>query len=212
MGIEQYIYEKIGSPQFPVEGKVSSQLVSGKKVSWITEDKAGAKNISLSGKKRLRILLKGSRDLLPVEMYLGGADITSEYGPDSEHDGLTKLFDGEYHVICYSLIGKISKDTELGAVFEKLDDMYDRTVGKPLIILLLGSEIEYKEGGEEARLSAETYREVNPVLTEFAHDHRRMRVINVTDFIHSQDDFKDEDVPDEEGVVLPPRPPKREKK
>ena len=29
---------------------------------------------------------------------------------------------------------------------------------------------------------------------------------------HSQDDFKDEDVPDEEGVVLPPRPPKREKK
>ncbi|MBP3742844.1 MAG: AAA family ATPase [Treponema sp.] len=28
---------------------------------------------------------------------------------------------------------------------------------------------------------------------------------------HSQDDFKDEDVPDEEGVVLPPRPPKREK-
>ena len=29
---------------------------------------------------------------------------------------------------------------------------------------------------------------------------------------HSQDNFKDEDVPDEEGVVLPPRPPKREKK
>ncbi len=28
---------------------------------------------------------------------------------------------------------------------------------------------------------------------------------------HLQDDFKDEDVPDEEGVVLPPRPPKREK-
>nr|MCR4580174.1 AAA family ATPase [Treponema sp.] len=28
---------------------------------------------------------------------------------------------------------------------------------------------------------------------------------------HSQDDFTDEDVPDEEGVVLPPRPPKREK-
>ena len=26
---------------------------------------------------------------------------------------------------------------------------------------------------------------------------------------HNQDDFKDEDVPDEEGVVLPPRPPKR---
>ena len=25
----------------------------------------------------------------------------------------------------------------------------------------------------------------------------------------NQDDFKDEDVPDEEGVVLPPRPPKR---
>ena len=192
MGIEQYIYEKIGSPQFPVEGKVSSQLVPGKKVSWITEDKASARNISLSGKKRLRILLKGSRDLLPVEMYLGGADITSEYGPDSEHDGLTKLFDGEYQVICYSLIGEITKDTDLGAAFEKLDDMYDRTVGKPLIILLLGSETEYKEGGEEARLSAEAYREVNPVLTEFAQDHRRMRVINVTDFIHSQDDFKEE--------------------
>ena len=28
---------------------------------------------------------------------------------------------------------------------------------------------------------------------------------------HNQDDFKEEDVPDEEGVVLPPRPPKREK-
>jgi chromosome segregation protein len=28
---------------------------------------------------------------------------------------------------------------------------------------------------------------------------------------HNQDDFKEEDVPDEEGVVLPPRPPKRDK-
>ena len=28
---------------------------------------------------------------------------------------------------------------------------------------------------------------------------------------HNQDNFVDEDVPDEEGVVLPPRPPKRDK-
>ena len=36
----------------------------------------------------------------------------------------------------------------------------------------------------------ESNRFYNPIIQEFAEDHERMHVINITDFIHSQNDFE----------------------
>lgn len=164
-------------------------------------------------------------------------------------DFTTKLFEEEYHVICFSMLSDLvqglykRKDKEeyiaftnknhvltdgnnkdgfingtlngnqypftsevidefasnweyvgiipIELLFRNLDYIYDHVKGKPIIILILGSEIDYEGFSDEFGGLAEIYREYNPAITEFALDHDRMKVINITDFIHSQDDFID---------------------
>jgi hypothetical protein len=81
--------------------------------------------------------------------------------------------------------------TPIDMVFRNLDYIYDNVKGKPIIILLLGSETDYEGYSEEFDGLSEYYREFNPLIQEFAEDHERIRLINVTDFIRSQDDFID---------------------
>jgi hypothetical protein len=167
----------------------------------------------------------------------------------TEGDFSTKLFEEEYHVICYSMLSDLvaglykrkdkeeyiafsnknqvltdpaNKDgfingtlsghmykftdevvskfaneweyvgiTPIDILFRNLDYIYENVKGKPLFILLLGSEIDYEGQSDEFNGIGDIYREYNPALTEFALDHDRMKVINITDFIHSQDDFID---------------------
>ena len=74
---------------------------------------------------------------------------------------------------------------------ENLDYIYDHVKGRPEIILMLGSEIQY-EGEQSVGYAGlvDIYRAYNPILQEFAEDHERMHTINITDFIHSQNDFE----------------------
>lgn len=286
MGIEQYVYNKLGCPDFEVKTPVSVELKKDSDISWITEDEDTEIKASAAEKGRVRILLKGPCDMDSIEPYLAGGSVTSEFNYvndkgfvttgqnhsmhiwESAHmsadeiadmiadapfitqgDFATKIFDEEYHVICYSLLGdlaaalyknkdkeqyisfasvnhdltdpemaekfisgeiqnhgfpfteeiieKFSDDweyvgiTPVDLLLRNLDYMYDHVKGKPIIILLLGSEIDFEGYNEEFDGLAEIYRQVNPIITEFAEDHDRMRIINVTDFIHSQDDFED---------------------
>ena len=95
------------------------------------------------------------------------------------------------------IIDRFSKEWEFAGItpidllFRNLDYIYDNVKGNPIIILMLGSEIDYSGKEEEFAGSAETNRQINPVITEFAEDHDRMRVINATDFVNSQDDYRD---------------------
>ena len=81
--------------------------------------------------------------------------------------------------------------TPLDMLLRNLDYIYDHVKGKPIIILILGSEIDYEGESEEFAGLADVYREMNPIIQEFVDDHERMRTINITDFITSQEDFAD---------------------
>lgn len=286
MGIEQYIYNLLGCPEFEIKAPVSVALEKNKVIDYITEEENKKITEDSSKKGKVRILLKGPCDLDSIEPYLSGASITSEFNyindkgfittgqnhsmhiwqsanlPQediekiiadvpfiTEGDFLTKLFDEEYHVICFSMLtdlveglykrknkdeyiafaninqiltlpenkeGFISGElqnhgfqfteelldrfsnewefignTPIELLFRNLDYIYDHVKGKPLFILLLGSEVDYEGSSAEFDGLGEVYREFNPVLEEFAADHERMKVINITKYINSQDDYVD---------------------
>jgi FkbH-like protein len=276
MGVEQYIYNRLGCPDFNVEGKVSSKLEKNKLVPWIQEN-TGEEIISDSIiSSRVKVLLKGPCDLDQIAPYLSGGNITTEFNyvnefgfittgqNHSEHiwecrhmtseeieemikdvpfitdgDFKTKIFDEEYKVICYSLLqdvvaglyknkrtgkyisfgnskfpltdvkymeGYLSKQiigndfnfseeiidkfaadwefvgsTSIDMLFRNLDYIYENVKGKPVIILLLGSEVDYEGEDIEFGGFSEIYRQINPAIEEFAIDHDRIRVINMTE-------------------------------
>ncbi|WP_024866241.1 DUF6492 family protein [Butyrivibrio sp. FCS014] len=286
MGIEQFVYNRLGCPEFEVKGDVAVELKKDVSVDWITEDKELEQSDENKSGNRVRILMKGPCDMDSIEPYLAGAAITSEFNfvnnegfvtagqNHSMHiwesanlspseirevvdnvpfmtpeDFKTKLFEKEYNVICYSLLpdcqaglykkkGKelyisfssrntpvtdpenkagfisgekpghafpfteqiiddFAKDwefvgvTPLELIFRNLDYIYDHVKGKPIIILLLGSEVDFEGDNEEFNGLSEYHREFNPIIQEFAEDHDRMKVINMTDFVHSQEDYID---------------------
>jgi len=288
MGVEQYVYNRMGCPDFEVALPVASQLEKDKSIDWIKEDteitavkKSDKKNGNLK-----RILLKGPCDLSAIEQYLIGGSITSEFNfvnnkgyvttgqnhsvhifegsvlTEEEIDQIladapfliredfeTLLFKNEYNVVCYSLLPDCHaglyqhKETGLYASFgsvnfdltdEKnregyidgsipnhfypfteeilkhfadkweyvgttpddvllynLEYMYDNIPGRPIIVLLLGSETEYEGVNEEFADHADRHKHVNALVREFAADKSRIRLINLTDFVKSQSDYED---------------------
>ncbi|SFB95256.1 HAD-IIIC family phosphatase [Butyrivibrio sp. YAB3001] len=284
MGIEQFIYNKLGCPEFEVKDQVSSKLEKDKAVLWIKEDETSEITSDSEKAKRVRILMKGPCDLDSLAPYIKGGSITSEFNYvndkgivvagqnhsmhiwESAHlseneinailddvpfiqkgDFETKLFTEEYHVICFStmqdlgaglykhkktgnyisfsgisrpltdlanaedyMAGRLQNHsflfdrktietfaeswefvgvTPIDLLLRNLDYMYENAKGKPVFILLLGSEIDYEGDDPWYDGIVENYRFYNPILREFAEDHDRMRVINISDFIKSQSDF-----------------------
>lgn len=84
----------------------------------------------------------------------------------------------------------------VGATSEKdllrnLEDIYQNVKGKPIIVLLLGSEIAYEgENGEFAN-HEKHHQKMNTVVKNFAKDKERIVLIETTDYIHSQMDYED---------------------
>jgi hypothetical protein len=76
-------------------------------------------------------------------------------------------------------------------IVRNLEYMYENAPGKPEWILLLGSETEYEGDNAEFANHAQRHRQVNRCVTEFARGKDRIKLINCTDFIHSQDDYED---------------------
>lgn len=76
MGIEQYIYEKIGFPEMTVDGSVSAQV--GKDcphVTWINRDNGTAPQKSAEIKKDFRVLMKGPCDLLQIFSFIKNEEL-----------------------------------------------------------------------------------------------------------------------------------------
>ncbi len=286
MGIEQYIYNRLGCPDFKIKEPVASRLTPWADVAWIRENKGGAVTEDRIKNSRVRILLKGPCDMSAIEPYLSGANITTEFNfindkgfvttgqNHTEHiiesaklsadeiddilreapfiikgDFETNIFSHNYHIICLSLLQDLASglyrnkrtgnyisfssrnydltdanntnrfinkeiqghdysftseiisdfsdrwefvgNTPIEMLLENLDYIYENVQGKPLFILLLGSEVDCKHNTEEFAGMCEIYKEINPVIKAFAEDHERIKVIDPTEFIHSQADFED---------------------
>lgn len=76
-------------------------------------------------------------------------------------------------------------------LIRNLKYIYDNAPGNPIFILFLGSEIEYEGENAEFANHAGRHKEINELVKNFAEDKERIRIINMTDFIKSQDDYED---------------------
>ncbi|MBR0093527.1 MAG: glycosyltransferase, partial [Lachnospiraceae bacterium] len=67
MGVEQYVYERLGFPALEVQGEIASPLIREKKVRWITEEdaalKSGQDSAAVTGEAEGDIFIKGPCDM-----------------------------------------------------------------------------------------------------------------------------------------------------
>jgi len=94
MGVEQWLYERLGRPELTVVGDVASSLDDPAVVDWISSDtgaspaEAGSAGRDAAGADRTgRILIVGGCDLSNTADFLGG-DIVTEFA----HPGATGAF------------------------------------------------------------------------------------------------------------------------
>ena len=181
-------------------GWIANEL--GIKQSIYTRIKNNASSPHAKRSNKIRILIKGDSNLTSIENYLIGGNITSEYNDCREKnlciegDSLPSLmFTSKYHIIIYSLLQydyaswESDGDGCLAKLFNTLDDLYDGAPGNPTVILLLGSEKYYDTSNTLSCKLAELNAEINPIVSDYAAAHDRIRVINVSEFIAGSDDF-----------------------
>ena len=108
MGVEQYVYKKLGCPHIDVVGDIATEL-SDREVSWISEENARTENLQcvndLSQERNVSaILLKGPCDMSAIPALLGGVKIDTEFNyprPDgvivAGHNHTVHIVEGMKH-------------------------------------------------------------------------------------------------------------------
>jgi|GEM_PF-232639 len=81
--------------------------------------------------------------------------------------------------------------TSIEQLLHNLQFIYDNVKGAPEIILLLGSEIPFEGVSEEFAEHEVYHREVNEAVRRFAAEYDRVKLIEITDYIESQEDYVD---------------------
>lgn len=76
-------------------------------------------------------------------------------------------------------------------LIRNLEYMYSHCLGEPMFILLLGSEMEYEGENAEFANHAQIHKKMNDLVKRFAADKERVRLIEMTRFIHTQEDYED---------------------
>jgi FkbH-like protein len=118
MGVEQWLYARLGEPQIEVLGEVASSLQPARAVDWITlEDESAAAAPLARGRAAAassRILLKGGCDLFMLNGFLGGAIKTEFTYPSATG--------AEVHSDHTEILRRSSRATitEFGAIVDRL--------------------------------------------------------------------------------------------
>jgi FkbH-like protein len=87
MGVEQWLYERLGEPEIAIVGDVASPLSRDRPVDWIALADPASAGAAAADERRAarssRILLKGGCDLFLLNGFLGGAIKTEFTYPSS---------------------------------------------------------------------------------------------------------------------------------
>jgi FkbH-like protein len=133
MGVEQWVYDRIGHPALEVVGEVVSSL--GGQVDWITEDVTGFDEEAGDGPAKSpsanpddgRVLMVGGCDLIAVAQFLGGNIET-----DFTRNGLTgALIHSEHTDLLRQAAAGVTEDQL--AVVDRLPFL-DRKVFEPAVL------------------------------------------------------------------------------
>jgi FkbH-like protein len=105
MGIEQYVYDKLGCPAINVSGEVSAKLAGDGSVDWVREE--GARNSTglRNEEKPSLILIAGGCDLFQLHHYLKSqAELDTyfnypsvKYGVELHRDSLIYLYASRFY-------------------------------------------------------------------------------------------------------------------
>jgi FkbH-like protein len=125
MGVEQWIYARLGKPELRIAGEVASSLQGSEAVDWITLAERGnapsAPAARLSRASSSRVLLKGGCDLAVLNSFLGGSIKTEFTYPSSTG--------AEVHTDNTEILRRSSRETlrDFGTVIDRLPFL-DRAV------------------------------------------------------------------------------------
>ena len=91
MGIEQYVYSKLGRPDLKINGEVISSLESDEIPGWINQEKSGAENTSLKVQSASShsVLIKGPCDLFQILPYIANKSIIDTEFTYVNNNGVT---------------------------------------------------------------------------------------------------------------------------
>ena len=93
MGIEQYVYESLGSPKISVVPPTANEICAFESVNWISEE---IETRSLKKLRNTRSLLLGGCEMLQVASYL--SENCVEF-TNRARDGMTIVYDDPYFVL-----------------------------------------------------------------------------------------------------------------
>lgn len=89
MGIEQYVYASLGSPEVKVTGEISGELKKDVIPQWINQETASETEKTAVKEVKDKILFKGPCDLGSILTYLSGNDlIETEFNEVNEKTGV----------------------------------------------------------------------------------------------------------------------------
>lgn len=142
MGIEQYIYDKLGCPAIKLVGEVATELVNDGNVDWIREGRLGSSGKLKTQAMRSRVLIAGGCDLYQMHHLLkSGSGIDTyfnypsmKYGIELHRDSLIYLYGSKYYSPSRqkTIIDNFPFVEPDFFVFPKLDQ-YDLVIYSPLV-------------------------------------------------------------------------------
>lgn len=178
---------------------VTSWFMNEADINRFTEaSKDSCENENEAASNSIRILIKGNANLHPIEDYLIGGNITTEYDIPFDYYSSplpSMLYTKPFHIIIFSLLQEdysaweTNSEKKLSELFQTLDKLTLNIPGKPMIILLLGYESDSEVSGLPDGKLAQLHSEINPIIRDYAGDNIKIRTINITEFIQSRSDF-----------------------
>jgi len=114
MGIESYIYEKLGKPKIKYKQPIAYTLDKYEGVNWITERSDNVNHGSSIGSNKNKFLLLGGCELLQLESYLNG-DFLS-FVNEVDHLGMMVRYDDPYFLLNSAYFNELDSDDFFNAL------------------------------------------------------------------------------------------------
>ena len=91
MGIEQYVYNRLGRPELTVAGEVISDLSSEEIPGWINQDlqETSAQRMQINKLEKHTVLVKGPCDLFQIYPYIANTELFDTEFTHTTDQGLT---------------------------------------------------------------------------------------------------------------------------
>lgn len=150
MGVEQWLYARLGKPELSVVGEVASSVEASQPVDWITLVDGSVKRPIPQGdskRPRSRVLLKGGCDLFTLNGFLGGSIKTEFTYPSSTG--------AEVHGDHTEVLRRSSRAviTEFGSIIDRLPFLDRAAYGSRIVrrpnsfgTLILSVLMDYTQG------------------------------------------------------------------